>query len=58
MKYFIFLSLLTIIASFPACCWKKKQCCPQPIKQEEVVEKRASGPLSEKNVKWDEQDYK
>ena len=57
------LSLL-VIASLPA-CWGKQKPKLVPPREKEVVEqveetkkpKRVSGPLSEKEVGWEEQDY-
>lgn len=59
MKKFTILALACVAMSLPACCCKKKSCCPEPTQQceEGVVEKRVSGPLSEKNVQWDKEDY-
>jgi uncharacterized protein YcfL len=57
-KYALLLTVALITVALPA-CRKKQTCCPCP-EQEVVVqkEKRVSGPLSERSVQWDKEDYK
>jgi hypothetical protein len=56
MKKMIPLTLsLLVIAGLPACGGKQK---PQPVHVEKKQEtKRISGPLAEKEVGWEQEDY-
>ena len=59
MKHILTLIMSIIfLATLPACWCKNKTCQTKPQKNQQEEEKRISGPLSEKEVGWDEGDLK